>query len=170
MLFNWDSFNSLAFKTRTNETVPRVPLYNKVRHDTTKKEDVEGLHDVVLEKVRNIRYLYSSKCSSNEAAETKECKDYKRELVEWERSYEDLRERLAKSSKDVEGSDEEGEGADWVMEMFLSRLAATISSSLRQVIVPGAPLYPTPYHPHLIYHFYQISSHSVCESSVSFHF
>lgn len=144
--------------TRTHQTVPEVPEYEQVHHDMD-KEHAGQIHDMVLGKLRNIRQLYSMKCSDQAAQTTALCRQYSKELHNWEERYRVLREHIAQE-EEVEGSEEEGEDADWVMENFLSRLSALIAQTLRQVIVPGAPLYDTPYSRRIVYHMYFISSHN----------
>lgn len=115
---------------------------------------------MVADRIRVLERSYSLHCSADsDSSKNPLCKEILKDLQVWV----DRHTRLLRDVKsdEIKGSEEEGEDADWVMDNFLSHLSGSISKSIRQVLVPGSPLYSIPYTEKIVYHFFQITSHEV---------
>ena len=148
----------MHYQAKTRDTVPQIPKYESTIHQVDDSHH-EDMSQQLMEKIRLLQQQYTLRCGAEKQQVTEICIAINRELQIWK----DRHSALLRDVKisEVSGSEEEGEDADWVMDSFLSRLSATISKSIRQVVVPGSPLFSTPYTDKIVYHFFQISGHNV---------
>ena len=150
-------------QARTRYSKPEVPLASKMYGSNSTKnilaENIEKKFNKQLEQLQEMYTLHCSGLTSEELVEKKICSEIQKEFKALQLRIYKTRDLFV--DKILTSDEHEGEDANWLLESFLSQVSATISSSIRQVFVPGSPLYPTYYSEKIVYHFFIISNHNV---------
>lgn len=116
----------------------------------------------IVKKIAAMHKVFTLKCVHEATRDPKICAELDKEIQSWDERLKKLSRNIIIEKKEIEGSEEEGMDADPIIDDFVSRLSATISNGIRQIIVPGSPLYPVPYTTKIVYDFYLIKTHNVC--------